>query len=184
MPLNWQGRAAAPRRVDMVDVQGTCDARFETVRAAFAKNFAVSGDVGASAAVMIDGELVVDLWGGHVDAERTEPWQRDTIVNVFSSTKTMTALCALLLADRGELDLHAPVVRYWPEFAAGGKERIEVRHLLGHTAGLAGWQEPITVETLYDWEQATALLAAQAPWWEPGTASGYHGMTQGYLVGE
>jgi CubicO group peptidase (beta-lactamase class C family) len=168
----------------MVDVQGSWDPRFETVRAAFAKNFDVSGDVGASAAVMIDGELVVDLWGGHVDVEHSEPWQRDTIVNVFSSTKTMTALCALLLADRGELDLHAPVARYWPEFAAGGKERIEVRHLLGHTAGLASWQEPITVETLYDWEKATSLLAAQAPWWEPGTASGYHGITQGYLVGE
>jgi len=115
----------------MVDVQGACDPRFETVRAAFAKNFAVSGDVGASAAVMIDGELVVDLWGGHADAARTDPWQRDTIVIVFSSTKTMTALCALLLADRGELDLHAPVGRYWPEFAANGKERIAVRSASG-----------------------------------------------------
>src|SRR5438874_5765842 len=96
----------------------------------------------------------------------------------------MTALCALILADRGELNFHAPVARYWPEFAAAGKERIEVRHLLGHTAGLSGWDEPLTPEDLADWERCTSLLAAQAPWWEPGTASGYHAVTQGYLVGE
>ena len=96
----------------------------------------------------------------------------------------MTFLSALLLADRGELDFHAPVARYWPEFAANGKEAIEVRHLMAHTAGLAGWAEPIEEADLYDWEKATSLLAAQAPLWEPGTASGYHALTQGYLVGE
>src|SRR3954451_13351681 len=96
----------------------------------------------------------------------------------------MTALCALLLADRGELDFDAPVARYWPEFKAGGKESVEVRHLLSHNAGLSGWQEPMQPEDLYDWEKATSLLAAQEPWWEPGTASGYHAITQGYLVGE
>ena len=128
---------------------------------------------------------MVDIWGGWVDAARTRPWERDTITNVWSTTKTMTALCALMLVDAGEIDLEAPVSRYWPEFGASGKEgRVLFRHLMGHTAGLPGWSEPMTVEDLYDWEKATSLLAAQEPWWEPGTASGYHAVTQGYLVGE
>jgi len=165
-------------------IQGTCDERFAAVRDAMAATFDQGLDVGASVAVTVDGELVVDLWGGHTDEARTAEWQRDTITNVWSTTKTMTALSALILADRGGIDLHAPVARYWPEFAAAGKEAVEVRHLLGHTAGLSGWQEPVDYETLYDWEKTTALLAAQAPWWEPGTASGYHAITQGYLVGE
>jgi CubicO group peptidase (beta-lactamase class C family) len=96
----------------------------------------------------------------------------------------MLALCALLAADRGELDLDAPVARYWPEFAANGKDAIEVRHLLSHTAGLSGWAEPITTDDVCDWDKVCALLAAQAPWWEPGTASGYHALTEGFLVGE
>jgi CubicO group peptidase (beta-lactamase class C family) len=124
------------------------------------------------------------VWGGHQDVDRTIPWERDTIVNVFSTTKTMTALCALILADRGELDFHAPVARYWPEFAEAGKGEVEVRHLLGHTAGLSGWEEPLALEQLADWELCTSRLAAQAPWWAPGTESGYHAVTQGYLVGE
>jgi CubicO group peptidase (beta-lactamase class C family) len=125
---------------------------------------------------------VVDVWGGSADRDRTRPWQRDTIANVFSVTKTMTALCALVLADRGELDLAAPVARYWPEFAAAGKDGVLVRHLLGHTAGLPDWVGP--VEELYDWPAATARLAATAPQWEPGTAAGYHSLTLGFLVGE
>jgi CubicO group peptidase (beta-lactamase class C family) len=141
-------------------------------------------DVGASVAVTLDGEPVVDIWGGFADEDRTTPWGRDTITNVWSSTKTVTALCALVLADRGELDIDAPVANYWPEFAAAGKDGVLVRHLLGHTAGLSGWSEPVTLDDLCDWEKATSLLAAQAPWWEPGTASGYHALTQGYLVGE
>ncbi len=168
----------------MADISGTCDERFSAVRDALAANLDDGLDVGASAAVMVDGEVVVDIWGGFADEARTVAWGRDTITNVWSTTKTMTALCALILADRGEIDLHAPVARYWPEFAAAGKDRVEVRHLLGHTAGLSGWQEPMTIEDLYDWERCTSLLAAQAPWWEPGTASGYHAITQGYLVGE
>jgi CubicO group peptidase (beta-lactamase class C family) len=167
----------------MAEVHGTCDERFEPVRAALAASFDAGLDVGASAAVVLDGELVADVWGGVIDGHGT-PWDRDTIVNVYSTTKTMTALSALLLADRGELDLDAPVVRYWPEFGASGKGEILVRHLLGHTAGLSGWSEPMKLEDLYDWEAATSRLAAQAPWWEPGTASGYHALTQGYLVGE
>jgi CubicO group peptidase (beta-lactamase class C family) len=142
-------------------------------------------DVGASVAVTLAGELVVDLWGGWTDESRTTPWGRDTITNVWSTTKTMTALCALMLADAGDLDFDAPVSRYWPEFAAGGKgDIVLVRHLMSHTAGLPGWTQPVTYEDLYDWEKATSLLAAQEPWWEPGTASGYHAITQGYLVGE
>jgi CubicO group peptidase (beta-lactamase class C family) len=124
------------------------------------------------------------VWGGHVDDARTRPWDRDTITNVFSTSKTMTNLCALVLADRGELDLDAPVAQYWPAFKANGKEDVLVRHLLAHTSGLSGWQEPLEVAELYDWERCTALLAAQAPWWKPGTMSGYHSITQGYLVGE
>ncbi len=166
------------------EVQGSCDEQFEQVRTAFQKNFDDGLDVGASVAVYLEGEPVVDLWGGFVDEARTIPWQRDSIINVWSTTKTMTNLCALILADHGEIDLHTPVATYWPEFKVNGKERIEVRHLLSHTSGLAGWEEPITVEDLYDWEKATSLLAAQKPWWEPGTASGYHALTQGYLVGE
>ena len=168
----------------MVEISGSCDERFTAVRDAMARNFEQGLDVGASVAVTIDGELVVDLWGGYADEAQRTPWERDTITNVWSTTKTMTALCALMLADRGAIDLHAPVARYWPEFAAAGKEGVEVRHLLGHTSGLSGWQEPITVETYYDWERSTALLAAQAPWWEPGSASGYHAVSQGHLVGE
>ncbi len=141
-------------------------------------------DLGASVAVFLHGDPVVDIWGGWADAEKTRPWERDTITNVWSTTKTMTFLVALMLYDRRELDFHAPVATYWPEFAANGKEHIEVRHVMGHTAGLSGWDEPLTAEDLADWEKCTAALAAQAPWWEPGMGSGYHAVTQGYLIGE
>jgi len=171
-----------------VPIEGICDPRFAAVREAFADNFAPDApsgaDVGASATLIIGGHTAVDLWGGHLDAERTRPWERDTIVNVFSTTKTMCNLVALALAGRGELDLDAPVARYWPEFAAAGKEGVLVRHLLAHTAGLSGWDEPLTTEDLYDHGRCADHLAAQAPWWEPGTRSGYHAITQGYLVGE
>lgn len=166
------------------EVHGTCDEQFAAVREAFYNNLDEGKDVGASVTVFLEGEPVVDLWGGWADEERTVPWGRDTITNVWSTTKTMTNLCALILADHGDIDVHAPVTKYWPEFKANDKERIEVRHLLSHTAGLPGWDEPITCEDLYDWEKVTSLLAAQKPWWEPGTASGYHAVTQGYLVGE
>ena len=170
--------------VDYFPVQGHCDPRFDGVRAAFEANFASGADVGASVVIILDGEPVVDLWGGAKDAAKTQAWEADTIVGVASTTKTATALSALLLADRGELDVDAPVARYWPEFAANGKEGVLVRHCLGHTAGLPGWDARLKFEDLYDWEKCTSLLAAQAPWWEPGTASAYHAVTQGYLVGE
>jgi CubicO group peptidase (beta-lactamase class C family) len=168
----------------VVQVHGTCDERFTGVRDAFAANFDQGLEVGASLAVVHEGEFVVDVWAGSADAEGTKPWERDTITNVWSTTKTMTVLCALMVADRGELDLHAPVARYWPEFAANGKEAVEVRHLFGHTSGLSGFEEPITAVDFADWEKCTSLLAAQAPWWEPGTASGYHAFTHGWLLGE
>ena len=167
-----------------VKIGGFAHDGFENVHKAFEENFASGADVGASFCATKNGETVVDLWGGFADPARTRPWVKDTIVNVYSTTKTMTALTALLLADRGQLDFDAPVARYWPEFAANGKERIKVSHLMSHSAGLSGWKEKITKKDLYDWEKATSLLAAQAPFWEPGTAPGYHAMTQGYLVGE
>jgi CubicO group peptidase (beta-lactamase class C family) len=168
----------------MVEVHGWCDPRFGAVREAFAANFASGADIGASFAVTVEGEPVIDLWAGHADEARTRPWVEDTIVNVYSTTKTMCALTALLLADRGELDFARPVAHYWPEFAAEGKGAITVAQLMAHSAGLSGWSAPMRKADLYDWDKATALLAAQAPLWEPGTAPGYHGLTQGYLVGE
>jgi CubicO group peptidase (beta-lactamase class C family) len=168
----------------MADVHGTCDSSFEGVREALANSLDAGTDVGASVAVLVEGQPVVDIWGGFADEGRSRPWGRDTITNVWSTTKTMTFLCTLMLADRGELDFYAPVARYWPEFAAGGKEAVEVRHLMAHSAGLSGWTEKIEPEDLADWEKCASLLAAQEPWWEPGTASGYHALTQGYLIGE
>jgi CubicO group peptidase (beta-lactamase class C family) len=165
-------------------VQGVVKDRYALARAQFEQNLASGEDVGASFCATVEGETVVDLWGGFADEPRTRTWERDTIVNVYSTTKTMTALVALMLADRGELDFDAPVARYWPEFAANGKAQVKVSHLMSHSAGLSGWKEPMTTEMLYDWDKATSLLAAQAPYWEPGTAPGYHGMTQGFLVGE
>jgi CubicO group peptidase (beta-lactamase class C family) len=167
----------------MAQIHGICPDRFGPVREALAASLDAD-DVGASVAVHVDGEPVVDIWGGYADAARTAPWERDTITNTWSTTKTMTALCALILADRGDLDLDAPVARYWPEFAAAGKQDVRVRHLMSHTAGLPTWDEPMTVEDLYDWDLATGRLAAQAPHWAPGTAAGYHAITQGFLVGE
>jgi CubicO group peptidase (beta-lactamase class C family) len=165
-------------------VEGFTLDRYAPVRAAFEANLASDAEVGASFCATVEGETVVDLWGGFADAAKTRPWRKDTLVNVYSTTKTMTALCALILADRGELDFDAPVARYWPEFAANGKTDIKASHLMSHAAGLSGWKEPITTEDLYDWDKATALLAAQAPLWPPGSQSGYHAITQGYLVGE
>ena len=165
-------------------VHGSAQARFEPVRAVLAASLESGADLGASFTATIEGETVIDIWGGWADEAKTRPWQSDTIVNVYSTTKTMTALTALLIADRGELDFDAPVARYWPEFAQGGKEAVTTGQLMSHSSGLSGWEEPLLPEDLYDWEKVTSLLAAQTPWWEPGTAPGYHAVTQGYLVGE
>lgn len=168
----------------MTTLHGTCDPKFAAVREALQNNFATLGDVGASVAVSLEGEMVVDLWGGHRDEAKTLPWEEDTIVNVYSTTKTMAALCALLLADRGQLDFNAKVSQYWPEFAQNGKENVEVRHFMSHSAGLPGMDEPVAPPKVYDWNLMVDALARQAPWWEPGTASGYHALTQGHLIGE
>jgi CubicO group peptidase (beta-lactamase class C family) len=167
----------------MAEVHGTVDERFAGVRDALAAQ--LDGDeLGASVAVDVDGETVVDVWGGWRDEARTTPWTRDTLVNVWSTTKTITALAVLTLVEKGQLDVHAPVAEYWPEFAANGKADVRVRHLMAHTSGVAGWDPPFTVEDMYDWDTAVARLAAQAPWWGPGTASGYHAQNQGHLLGE
>jgi CubicO group peptidase (beta-lactamase class C family) len=164
-------------------VHGSCDDRFTAVREALARHLD-GEELGASVAVDLDGETVVDLWGGFRDQERTTPWTRDTIVNVWSTTKCVLSLAALMLVERGELDLYAPVGDYWPEFSAKGKKNVQVRHLMSHTSGVPAWEQPFKLRDMYDWETATELLAAQRPWWEPGTASGYHAANQGHLVGE
>ena len=158
--------------------------RFADVRKLFEQNLADGTDLGAAFCVTVEASRGDDLYGGFADEARTRPWRADTIVGVYSTTKTMAALTALLVADRGELDFAAPVARYWPEFAAAGKADVTVAQVMSHSSGLCGWREPITSDDLYDWEKATALLAAQEPYWEPGTASGYHVLTQGYLIGE
>lgn len=168
----------------MPQIHGHCDERFAAVRSAFEANFRERDELGAAVTVLVDGQPVADLWGGWADGARTRPWEQDTLVNVWSTTKGPVALCAHILVDRGLLDLDAPVAAYWPEFAAAGKEAVLVRHLLSHRAGLAGLRAPHTLAELYDWELTTARLAATEPWWEPGTRSGYHALTYGFLVGE
>jgi CubicO group peptidase (beta-lactamase class C family) len=168
----------------MADLQGTCDARFGAVRRQLKENVDSGAELGASIVLDLDGEIAIDLWGGYADSDRTRPWERDTITNVWSTTKTVTSLAALMLVDRGELDVDAPVARYWPEFGAAGKEDVLVRHIMSHTSGVSGLDQPAVVEDLYDWDKSTSRFAAQAPWWAPGTASGYHALNFGHLIGE
>jgi len=167
-----------------VTIEGTCDPRFSRVRDAFAENFQLRRETGASAAVVLDGRSVVDLWAGWADKAQIRPWTRDTIVNVYSTTKGLTAICAHRLAGESRLDFDSPVAMYWPEFAAHGKDRITVRQLLNHRAGLPAIRKPLAPEDLYNWQIMTEALADERPWWEPGTRHGYHALTFGYLVGE
>ncbi|MEU2001537.1 serine hydrolase domain-containing protein [Rhodococcus sp. NPDC019627] len=168
----------------MTKIGGVCDSRFSALQEALKDNLDSGEDLGASIVVTLDGAPVVDIWGGWSDATHTTDWGRDTITNVWSCTKTVTALAALVLVDRGLLDVYAPVARYWPEFAANGKGDVEVRHLLSHTSGVSGWDKPFTVEDMFDLAESTKQLAAQAPWWKPGTMSGYHALNYGHLIGE
>ena len=168
----------------MAELLGKCDDRFDGLRTALARNLESGEELGASLVLDIDGEIVVDLWGGFCDEARTVPWSEQTITNVWSSTKTVTSLAALMLVDRGELDVDAPVGRYWPEFAAQGKQDVLVRHVMSHASGVSGLDQPAVTEDLYDWPAATSRMAAQAPWWPPGSASGYHALNYGHLVGE
>jgi len=169
---------------DKVEIHGLCEPRFEAVKKAFTRNFEEGMEVGASFAVTINGKYVIDIWGGYKDKEKTQPWEKDTICNVYSTTKVPTVLCTMMCVDRGLLDLDEKVAKYWPEFAQNGKENILVRQILSHTSGLAGIEEEIPSKAYYDWDKIVNLLAAQKPWWEPGTKSGYHAITHGYLLGE
>lgn len=168
-------------------VQGTVAPGFEAAREAFAENFARAGDyqeVGASFAAFHKGRCVVDLWGGYRDRARQTPWTKDTLINVWSSTKGVTATAVAMLVERGQLSYEDKVARHWPEFAANGKENVTVAQVLSHRAGLNGFAEPTTIEDMFDWNACVTKLARQKPAWPPGTASSYHAMTYGWLAGE
>ena len=167
-----------------VKIEGTCEPRFKRVREIFADSFENGIEVGAAVAAVVDGKTVFDLWGGFADKARTKPWTRDTLVNVFSTTKGITSICAHRLVDQGRLDLDAPVSKYWPEFADAGKEKIPVNYLLSHRAGLPAVRKQLPLDAYSNWPVMCSALAAQEPWWEPGTKHGYHAITFGYLVGE
>lgn len=167
----------------MTEVHGEVARGFEGIKEAFTNNFDQHHDLGAAFSVYYRGDKVVDLWGGIADAESQRPWAEDSLQCVFSSTKGATSICAHLLAQRGELDLDAPVTKYWPEFGTAGKENIPVRYLLSHQVGLP-WIPPLTLEESFTWEAPIRALEAQRPAWEPGTAHGYHPGTYGWLVGE
>lgn len=165
-------------------VQGHCEPRFAEVRREFERNFAERGEIGAAVSIYHEGKLVVDLWGGVADKDAGRPWLKDTMAVVFSSTKGVAAVCLHILADRGRLDFDAPVARYWPEFAANGKEAITVAMVLSHQAGLPYWQGALPKGGLLDWELATRRLAEEPPVWEPGTRHGYHAVSLGFIEGE
>lgn len=168
----------------MASVDGTTDNKFAGLKDVLGDLIDSGEDVGASVVVVAEGKPLVDIWGGFKDEARTQPWERDTITNVWSTTKTMTALSALMLIDRGLLHEDDPVAKHWPEFAANGKEAVTVGNLMSHTSGVSAWEQPVAVDDIYDWDGSTARLAAQEPWWEPGTASGYHAICYGHLIGE
>lgn len=168
----------------MADIHGVWPDEFAVLADLVSASIDRGADLGASVAVTLGGETVVDLWGGWADQAETIPWQADTITNVWSTTKTMTSLSALTLASRGLLDVHAPVAEYWPEFAANGKQGVLVKQVMSHTSGVSAWEQPVQTADLYDQTAAAAKLANQAPWWEPGSASGYHTLNQGHLMGE
>lgn len=168
----------------MAQIQGHCEARFSKLRDLMQEFIASGQDIGASLCININGDNVVDIWGGYADASTKKPWEKDTIVNVFSTTKLVTNLAALMLISRGLLAPEDKVAQHWPEFSANGKSEVTVGQILAHTAGLSAWKDNMKLEDLYDVETATDKLARQAPLWLPGTAMGYHGITQGFLVGE
>ncbi|OSC41632.1 serine hydrolase domain-containing protein [Mycobacterium decipiens] len=167
-----------------VDVKGSCASKFVKVRDAFERNFVLHNEIGAAVAVWVDGDLVVNLWGGFADAAGTRPWQHDTLSTVLSGTKALTATCVHRLADRGELDLYAPVADYWPEFGQAGKETITLAMVLSHRSGAIGPRQRLSWEQVADWDFVCDQLAAAEPWWEPGTAQGYHMTTFGFILGE
>jgi CubicO group peptidase (beta-lactamase class C family) len=165
-------------------INGSCAPGFERVRVAFESNFTDRDEVGAAVAVWADGDLVVNLWGGFADAARSRPWRENTLASVYSGTKGLTSTCIHLLADRGELDLAAPVARYWPEFGLAGKQDITVAMVLGHRSGAIGPRSRLHWADSADWDAVCEHIAAAEPWWEPGTAQGYHMVSFGFILGE
>jgi CubicO group peptidase (beta-lactamase class C family) len=172
------------RDVPTGKLEGACDARFLGVAREFERNFTERGEVGASLCATLEGRTVIDLWGGSADPARNVPWERDTVSIVFSCTKGAVAICAHVLASRGLLDLEAPVAEYWPEFAREGKERATVRMMLDHSVGLPAFKTPVRHGGCTDWNYMVELLAAEAPFWEPGIRNGYHMLNFGWTVGE
>ncbi|MEO1041222.1 MAG: serine hydrolase domain-containing protein [Pseudomonadota bacterium] len=166
----------------MIQANGICDDRFSAVKLAFEENFKSHGDVGASFSVFKDGEPLVGLWGGHITEDRSEPWHEKTLVNVWSTTKGITATCFAMAVDRGALAYEDKVAEYWPEFGVAGKENVTVAMLLSHQAGLCGFRDPATLEDLLDIESAATRLAAAEPFWTPGEQSGYHALSMGALA--
>jgi len=167
-----------------MEVHGSCDPKFQSVRQEFEKNFRERGEVGASVCVTVQGKTVVDLWGGIARTDTKAPWKEDTLSVVFSSTKGATAICMHILASRGKVDLDAPVASYWPEFAQAGKEKIPVKMLLNHQAGLPAVRAPLPQGAYANWGLMVNSLAKEEPFWEPGTRNGYHALTMGWLLGE
>ena len=167
-----------------VPIDGSCAPDFERVRDAFESNFTARDDVGAAVAVWVDGDLVVNLWGGFADAAGLRPWREDTLASIYSGSKGLTSTCVHLLADRGELDLQAPVARYWPEFGQAGKQDITVAMVLGHRSGVIGPRTRLHWADAADWDAVCGHIAAAEPWWQPGTAQGYHMVTFGFILGE
>jgi CubicO group peptidase (beta-lactamase class C family) len=167
-----------------VIIGGSVQPGFEAVRDAFTHNFTVGRELGSAFCLHVEGQKVVDLWGGSFDRNHTRPYDQDTLQLVFSSTKGATAACANLLVQRGELDLDAPVATYWPEFAQAGKEDLPVLYLLTHQAGLPALDRALSPAEVQAWDPVVSALAEQTPFWEPGTAHGYHALTYGWLVGE
>ena len=167
-----------------VDIHGSCASRFEGVRDAFERNFALRHEIGAAVAAWVDGELVVNLWAGTADAAGTRPWQVDTMATVLSGTKGLTSTCIHQLVERGELDLNAPVARYWPEFAQAGKQDITIAMVMSHRSGVIGPRQRLHWQQVTEWDLVCERLAAAEPWWEPGTAQGYHMTTFGFILGE
>jgi CubicO group peptidase (beta-lactamase class C family) len=167
-----------------MDIEGQVDPGYDGVREAFSANFSSHGDVGAAFCMYVKGRKVVDIWGGIADVKQGRRWDENTLTLVYSTSKGVTAICAHLLAQRGQLDLDAPVIEYWPEFGQAGKSQIPVRWLLSHRAGLPVIDARLTPEEALAWDPAAEALARQAPMWEPGTEHGYHALTYGWLVGE
>src|SRR6266700_1622417 len=178
------GSTKIKRRIGNSEIVGFCDARFEQVAREFERNFQQKGEVGASVCITLEGEPVVDLWGGIADPASQATWEEDTLCVVWSATKGATALCAHMLASQGLLDLDAPVTHYWPEFGQASKETIPVKMLLNHQCGLPALRDPLPAGAFNNWELMVKALEQEEPWWKPGSMHGYHGFTFGWLVGE